>query len=105
MRDTSGKVQPVSSEDKDAHSGTVYTCPMHPEVVKDHPGDSPKCGMALEPKTVAPEEEENQEYIYMLNRFWVSAALSLPVMLIAMRDFFGLDVLERVFGSPVLHLT
>jgi Cu+-exporting ATPase len=82
---------------------TEYTCPMHPEVVQDHPGDCPKCGMALEPKTVESEETENQEYKYMRNRFWVSAALSLPVMLIAMRDFFGLGVLASIFGTTALH--
>ncbi|MCF8038470.1 MAG: heavy metal translocating P-type ATPase [Desulfohalobiaceae bacterium] len=83
-----------------------YTCPMHPEVVQDHPGDCPKCGMALEPKTVEPdEEEENQEYLFMRNRFWVSAVLTLPVVLIAMRDFFGLGFLEDVFGSTALHWT
>ncbi|MCF8106630.1 MAG: heavy metal translocating P-type ATPase [Desulfohalobiaceae bacterium] len=83
-----------------------YTCPMHPEVVQDHPGDCPKCGMALEPKTVEPdEEEENQEYLFMRNRFWVSAVLTLPVVLIAMRDFFRLGFLEETFGSAALHWT
>jgi len=82
---------------------TEYTCPMHPEVVQDRPGDCPKCGMALEPRTVEAEGSENREYIYMRNRFWVSAALSLPVMLIAMRDFFGLGVLASIFGPNALH--
>jgi Cu+-exporting ATPase len=82
---------------------TVYTCPMHPEVVQDGPGDCPKCGMALEPKTVTAEEEEKAEYIFMRNRFWVSAVLTLPVVLIAMRDMLGLEFLERVFGPSVLH--
>ena len=84
-------------------SGTVYTCPMHPEVVQDGPGSCPKCGMALEPKTVAAGEEENKEYSFMRNRFWVSAALSLPLLLIAMRDFFGLGFLEETFGPVALH--
>ena len=52
---------------------TEWTCPMHPEIVRSEPGDCPKCGMALEPRTVSTETEENQEYIYMRNRFWVSA--------------------------------
>jgi Cu+-exporting ATPase len=82
---------------------TEYTCPMHPEVVQDHPGECPKCGMALESKTVEPEQEEDREYIFMRNRFWVSAVLSLPLLLIAMRDFFGLGVLERIFGTTALH--
>ena len=61
---------------------TIYTCPMHPEVRQDHPGDCPKCGMALEPETVA--EEENDELLEMTRRLWISAALTLPVFLLAM---------------------
>jgi len=84
---------------------TEYTCPMHPEVVQDGPGECPKCGMALEPKTAADENEENQEYLFMRKRFWISVALSLPVMIIAMRDLFGLGMLEQTFGSAALHWT
>ena len=62
---------------------TEYTCPMHPEILQDHPGSCPICGMALEPLTVRVEEEDD-ELIYMSRRFWVSAALSIPVFLLAM---------------------
>ena len=48
---------------------------MHPEIVQDHPGNCPKCGMALEPRTIA-VEEKNEELIDMSRRFWVSAVLS-----------------------------
>jgi Cu+-exporting ATPase len=72
-----------------------YSCPMHPEVVSDHPGSCPKCGMALEPRTVTAEEGPNPEYLNMRRRFWVGAALSLPVFLIAMS--------EMLPGKP-LHL-
>lgn len=82
---------------------TEWTCPMHPEIVRDQPGDCPKCGMALEPRTAGTEEEENREYIYMRNRFWVSAVLSLPLVLIAMRDYLGLAFLERRIGPEILH--
>ena len=82
---------------------TEWTCPMHPEIVRSEPGDCPKCGMALEPRTVSTGEEENQEYIYMRNRFWVSAALSLPLVLIAMRDMLGLGFIENVIGPKLLH--
>jgi len=84
-------------------SKSEYTCPMHPEIVQDSPGDCPKCGMALEPTTTETEVSENQEYLFMRNRFWVSLALALPVMLIAMRDLFGLSVLQRWVGSTTLH--
>jgi Cu+-exporting ATPase len=62
----------------------VYTCPMHPEVRQNRPGACPKCGMALEPEAVTVEEGPNPELVDMSRRFWVGAALSLPVFLIAM---------------------
>ena len=66
---------------------TIYTCPMHPEVQQDHPGECPKCGMALEPMNAdadAGDEEENTELDDMTRRFWIGAALILPVFLVAM---------------------
>src|SRR5438874_12444883 len=66
--------------------GTEYTCPMHPEVVSDHPGSCPKCGMALEPRTVAAEEGPNPEYVDMRRRFWIGLALSIPILIIATSD-------------------
>ena len=64
---------------------TVYTCPMHPQIEQDHPGECPICGMALEPKGVpAGGEEENAELRDMTRRFWIGAALTLPVFLLAM---------------------
>jgi Cu+-exporting ATPase len=64
----------------------IYTCPMHPEVEQAQPGDCPKCGMALEPKTIggADEDEESGELQDMMRRFWIAAALTLPVFLVAM---------------------
>ncbi len=66
---------------------TEYTCPMHPEIVRDKPGSCPICGMALEPRTVTAEEEKSPELVDMTRRFWVSAALTIPVLLVAMSDF------------------
>jgi Cu+-exporting ATPase len=82
---------------------TEWTCPMHPEIVQSEPGDCPKCGMALEPRTVSIGTEENREYIYMRNRFWVSAVLSLPLVLIAMRDILGLGFIENMIDPKLLH--
>ena len=62
----------------------IYTCPMHPEVISDHPGNCPKCGMALEPQLPITEEGPNPEYVDMRRRFRIGAALSLPVVIIAM---------------------
>lgn len=63
---------------------TIYTCPMHPEVEQDKPGACPKCGMALEPKGGIAGDEENVELKDMTRRFWIGAALALPVFLLAM---------------------
>ena len=65
---------------------TIYTCPMHPEIEQDHPGDCPKCGMALERKTVTAgtDAEENAELRDMTRRFWIGAALTFPVFVLAM---------------------
>jgi Cu+-exporting ATPase len=64
-------------------SRTQYVCPMHPEIVRNEPGNCPLCGMALEPRT-AEVEAEDYELEAMSRRFWVSAALSLPLLILAM---------------------
>ena len=61
-----------------------YTCPMHPEVVQMGPGTCPICGMALEPKEIQLHEAENPELVDMQRRFWFSAVLSAPLLVIAM---------------------
>ena len=78
-KDTSNATVPVSGK-------KIYTCPMHPEIQQDKPGNCPKCGMALEPKTVTAgmDDEENVELRDMTKRFWIGAALSLPVFVLAM---------------------
>ena len=62
-----------------APPGTIYTCPMDPEVRQAGPGSCPVCGMALEPLTIGAEEEANPELIDMTRRFWVGLVLTLPV--------------------------
>jgi len=75
----------------------VYTCPMHPDVKADTPGACPSCGMALEPMTVTLDEPKNEELDDMQKRFRVSAALSIPLFVIAMSDMMP--------GAPFAHLT
>jgi len=90
-----------------------YTCPMDPEIVQDEPGSCPICGMALEPMMVSLDDEENPELIDMTRRLWVSAMLSLPVLLLAMGEMVGLSFdrwaspqaqtwLEFAFATPVV---
>ncbi|MGE4220610.1 MAG: heavy metal translocating P-type ATPase [Alphaproteobacteria bacterium] len=70
-----------------APPGTQYTCPMHPEIVRDGPGDCPICGMALEPMgPPAATAEPNPELADMTRRFKIGAALTLPVFLLAMGE-------------------
>jgi len=77
---------------------TKWTCPMHPEIVRDEPGSCPICGMALEPMTVTAEEEENAELRDMRRRFWVSTALTVPIVVIAMGHFIPGLRLERLLA-------
>src|SRR3990167_6232430 len=76
-----------------------YTCPMHPEVVRSEPGSCPICGMALEPRN-APSED-NAELMDMTRRFWSSAALALPVFVMAM----GTDLLPQAMPESVSMTT
>ena len=67
-------------------TGIAYTCPMHPEIVRDGPGSCPICGMALEPLVVTGRDEVNPELIDMTRRFWIGVVLGLPVVAIAMLE-------------------
>jgi len=67
-----------------APPGTIYTCPMHPEVQQVGPGDCPKCGMALEPMMPSLDEGDGGELSSMTRRFWTLLALTVPVFVLAM---------------------
>jgi Cu+-exporting ATPase len=83
-----------------------YTCPMHPEIVQVGPGTCPICGMALEPKTITAEEPDNHELTEMSRRLWVAAALSIPLLVLAMGGM-GMDLVagqafvEFALATPV----
>jgi Cu+-exporting ATPase len=68
----------------DVPEGAIWTCPMHPEIRQVGPGSCPICGMALEPEMPTLDEAPNPELIDMSRRFWVSAALSAPLFVLAM---------------------
>src|SRR5215469_13592981 len=77
---------------------TEYTCPMHPEIVRDRPGSCPICGMALEPRTItAAHEDDDSELRSMQLRFWVGVALCLPLLVLSMSTMAE--------GSPLRHLS
>lgn len=101
-------------EEDDLPAGTIYTCPMHPEVEQVGPGSCPFCGMALEPKGVPLEDEgPNPELVDFTRRFAVGAVLTLPLLILTMGPFVGLPVrewigerltlwIELVLGTPVV---
>jgi Cu+-exporting ATPase len=76
-------------------SQTEYTCPMHPEIVRDQPGNCPICGMTLEPRNVS-VDSKNPELADMTRRFWTAVALTLPLLTIMVSD--------TVPGHPLQHL-
>jgi P-type Cu+ transporter len=102
----SGAAAPRLEDPKKAR----YTCPMHPQIVQVGPGSCPSCGMALEPMDAFAEVEADPEYDSMRLRFWVSAALSLPVLLLSMLgESLGLhlapivrNAIEFCLAAPVV---
>ena len=96
-----------------APAGAKWTCPMHPEIIKDGPGDCPICGMALEPMVPGAGDEKNPELVDFTRRFWISAALSVPLLILGMGPMLGLPVkqwigeqwagyLELALATPVV---
>ena len=94
-------------EAKPLPQGTLYTCPMHPEIVKEGPGHCPICGMALEPMGVPPEITDNPELIDFTRRLTIAVPLSLALLALDMgRHVFGIDLLPFLSASAKqwLHL-
>jgi P-type Cu+ transporter len=91
------------SEPKSSTAGQ-YTCPMHPEVLSPNPGTCPKCGMALEP-VAATESAANPELVSMTRRFWVSAALTLPLLAVMVSDIVpGRPMQQLLEGSRLMWI-
>lgn len=83
-------LEPSKQSQASVPSGSIYTCPMHPEVRREGPGDCPICGMALEPETVSADTGSSDELKDMTRRFWIGLVLTLPV--------FALEMGGHVFG-------
>jgi P-type Cu+ transporter len=100
--------------DADGGKKVLYTCPMHPDVEQDKPGDCPKCGMHLEQKAASAGEEDNQEARMLARRFWIGLILALPVFSLAFGEMIpALDVkafvptglsrwLQFIFATPIV---
>lgn len=85
---------------KEVPSGTIYTCPMHPEIKQEGPGNCPICGMALEPMGVpAPDEGPNPELVDFKRRFWIGAILTIPLLFLTMGPFVGLGAVRDILGE------
>lgn len=90
-------------------AGTIYTCPMHPEIRQDHPGTCPKCGMALEPEVPSLEDDDNPELRDFSRRFWWSLPLTAVVFVLGMfghqlglMDMAVQSWVELVLATPVV---
>jgi Cu+-exporting ATPase len=87
-----------------AIKGAQYTCPMHPEIIRDEPGSCPICGMALEPVMPSLDDGPNPELVDFTRRFWVSAICSVPLLIITMGPMVGLSVREWIGEQTALWL-
>jgi len=105
-----GRAATNSSATASPSKGVRYTCPMHPQIVQIGPGSCPICGMALEPMDALAAVEADPEYDSMRKRFWISAALSLPLLILSMLgEYLGLPLaptvrngIEFVLATPVV---
>ena len=77
-----------------ARPGVQYTCPMHPEIIRDEPGACPICGMALDP--VVPTDEPSEELVDFTRRLWISAAAAVPLIVLTMGELVGLPVRDWI---------
>jgi Cu+-exporting ATPase len=103
---------PAEESARPLPEGTIYTCPMHPEIRQIGPGSCPICGMALEPELVAAEAGPNPELADMRRRFWIGLALTLPVVALEMGGHLaGLNIwldqqtsnwLQLALATPVV---
>ncbi len=95
-------LEPGGAASEPVPEGTLYTCPMHPEIRQEGPGSCPICGMALEPLLATLDSGPNEELIDMTRRFWIGLVITLPLFLLEMGGHvFGLHLF---MDSQVSHL-
>src|SRR3954471_24725932 len=90
------------TEQMEVAPGTIWTCPMHPEIRRDGPGSCPICGMALEPLEPTAEEGDNVELADMTRRFWISVALTAPLIAAMLAELVPAIDPMRVLGHAAL---
>uniref|UniRef100_UPI003BAA9B58 heavy metal translocating P-type ATPase n=1 Tax=Stappia sp. TaxID=1870903 RepID=UPI003BAA9B58 len=101
----------AAGQKKAVPANVQYTCPMHPEIVRDAPGSCPICGMALEP--MVPSDEPSEELTDFTRRMWISAAAAVPLIILTMGELVALPVrdwighqtasyLEFVLATPII---
>lgn len=94
-----------AADDHAVPAGTIYTCPMHPQIRQIGPGACPICGMALEPEIVSLDSGPNPELVDMSRRFWIGLVLTIPVLILEMGGHFaGLHTLIAPRASNSLQL-
>src|SRR6185369_1465537 len=101
---------PSAPEPTEMQLGTIWTCPMHPQIRWDHPGNCPICGMALEPLEPTVDEAPNPELIDMSRRFWISTLLTFPLVILAFGAELGWQpipmttsmLLQLALATPVV---
>ncbi|MBC7172045.1 MAG: heavy metal translocating P-type ATPase, partial [Polyangiaceae bacterium] len=91
-------LNPAAVSEPELQKGARFTCPMHPEIVRDAPGSCPICGMALEPLEISADEEDNVELRDMTRRFFTALAFSAPLLAIAMGDMLPGQPLSTLFS-------
>lgn len=85
--------------------GATYTCPMHPEIVRDQPGSCPICGMALEPTTVSADADVDPELADMTRRFWSCLVLTVPLLILSMAEMIpGMDFSGFLTGRTLVWI-
>ncbi len=92
----------AATAEKQAPAGTQWTCPMHPQIIRDAPGACPICGMALEP--VIPSDEPSAELVDFTRRLWVSVAAAVPLVILTMGEMIGLPVRDWIGHRAAIWL-
>ncbi len=92
----------AAGQKKAAPANVQYTCPMHPEIVRDAPGSCPICGMALEP--MVPSDEPSEELTDFTRRMWISAAAAVPLIILTMGELVALPVREWIGHQTASYL-